>query len=83
MTLGSMQVTLRQATYVDGSQRAISVTESQDIMKTVGPGLSTPISYIFNSYFDLQPTKLNLRIEVTASGAGTITVFDGDLDIPK
>jgi hypothetical protein len=82
LTAQSIRVTLRDATYQDGSQKTFGTTESESISQSVSPGKASLFSYAFTQYFDLKPVKMSLVIVVTFSGAGDMTVYDGDVTIP-
>jgi hypothetical protein len=78
----SIHVTLRDFVYPSGNSTALGLSENGQLDTTMMPKESAPFSYAFNSYFDSRPAELLLKIEITFTGAGTITIFDGEVSIP-
>ena len=83
VTVQSIDVTLRNVTYIDGTQTAGGLTESSSQLTTLTPHQATHLGFTFTSYFDLRPVKLNLKVEIGLGGSGEITVFDGEINYPS
>ena len=84
LTAQSVSATLRNATNKYGEQVQIGITESQPLRQLVKPGGgSAQVSYAFDQHLDFQPIKLGLSIFVNFAEAGSILVFDGELNVPS
>ena len=78
----SIHVVLRSVSYADGTESAQNLDETEAVSTILPAGSTGPFSHTFNSYMAYRPEKLNLRVEMTFAGAGSVFVFDGELDVP-
>ena len=81
LTADSIQFTLRDVTYRDGSHAAPGSIESESLAQAMAPGESVRFSYVFDAAFERKPIEVLVRIEVSLSGSGPIPVFDGQIDM--
>jgi len=82
LTADSIRVSLGTITYPDGSVLAVNESYSESLQTSLATGQTRMFSYAFESYFTYRPAKLVLTIEVSFGEAGSVTVFDGELEIP-
>lgn len=80
-TARKIHVVLRSVTYGNGTEVTQNLDETDTVNTVLSAGSTRLFSHTFNSYTPHKPAKLNLRVEVTFAEAGTVTVFDGELDI--
>ena len=76
-----IRVHLLEATFANGTVASPNTSEDERLLTTMEPGQSSEFSYIFGSYFAWKPLKLELRVELTFTDVGTVTVFEGKLDV--
>lgn len=82
-TARNINVVLRSVTYANGTEVAQNLDETDTVNTVLSAGSTGFFSHTFNSYTPYKPAKLNLRVEMTFAGTGTVTVFDGELDISR
>lgn len=83
VTAESIRVDLRTAIYPDGTVTAVNESYTESLHTSLAAGQTRRFSYSFDSYFAFRPSKLVLKIEVSFGEAGSVTVFDGELEIPE
>ena len=77
----NIHVFLRSLTYADGREVTQNLDETESVSAILPPGRTGVLSHTFNSYLPYQPTKLNLRVEMTFAETGPVLVFDGELPV--
>jgi hypothetical protein len=83
VTASSIHIHLRTATYPDGNVTAVNQSYNETLYTSLAAGQTKMFSYTFDSYETYRPSKLDLKIEVSFGEAGSVTVFDGEMDLPK
>jgi hypothetical protein len=83
VTAESIHIHLRTAIYPDGNVTAVNENYNEPLITSLAAGQTKMLSYAFDSYEPYRPSKLDLKIEVSFGEAGSVTVFDGEMDIPK
>jgi hypothetical protein len=81
LTAESIQVHISEATFANGTVSASNISEGEQLLTTVGPSQSAGFSHTFDSYFVWKPLRFVLKVELTFTNAGTVTVFDGPLEV--
>jgi len=76
-----IRVHVLEATFANGTVASPNMSEDERLLTTTEPGQSSEFSYVFDTYFAWKPLKLELRIELTFTDVGTVTVFEGKLDM--
>ena len=79
----SIHIYLRTATYPGGNVTAVNESYNDTLYTSLAAGQTKMLSYTFDSYVGYRPSKLDLKIEVSFGEAGSVTVFDGEMDFPK
>lgn len=83
VTADSIHIHLRTAIYPDGNVTAVNESYIAALRTSLAAGQTKMLSYTFDSYEVYRPSKLDLKIEVSFGEAGNVTVYDGEMDIPK
>lgn len=83
VTAESIHIYLRTAIYPDGNVTVVNENYNEALHTSLAAGQTKMFSYAFDSYVSYRPSKLDLRIEVSFGEAGSVTIFDGKMDIPK
>ena len=81
LTAESIQVHISEAAFANGTVTAPNLSEGEQLLTTVGPGQSAEFSYAFDSYFIWKPLRIVLKVELTFTGVGAVTVFDGPVEV--
>jgi len=76
-----IRVHVLEATFANGTVASPNMSEDEPLLTTMEPGQSSEFSYVFERYFAWKPLKFELRVELTFTDVGTVTVFEGNLDV--
>jgi hypothetical protein len=82
-TARNMHVVLRSVTYANGTEVTQNLDETDSVNMILSAGSTGLFSHTFNSYTPYKPAELNLRVEMTFAETGTISIFDGELNVSK